>query len=129
MENVIKNMNIKPMLDRAEYERVEPPKNGESVNIQITDEVTVKLMSDEIARVTVARSAVSNPERLFKLYVEMSADVLVDKKYYDELANPSDYFKKTPICRALVAQIALLIANMTSNSPIGPMITAPIVQA
>ena len=70
MENVIKNLNIKPMLERAEYERVEPPKNGESINIQITDEVTVKLISDEIARVSVARSAVSNPERLFKLYVE-----------------------------------------------------------
>ncbi len=129
MENVIKNMNIKTMLDRAEYERVTPPANGESVNIQITDEITVKLLSDEIARVTIARSAVSNPERLFKLYVEMSADVLVDKKYYDQLANPAEYFKKTPICRAIVSQIALFIANMTTNSPIGPMITAPMLQA
>ena len=129
MEKVIKNMNIKPMLDRAEYERVEPPKNGESVNIQITDEVTVKLVSDEVARVSVARSAVSNPERLFKLYVEMSADVLVDKKAFSDLANPADYFKNTPICRALVSQIAALIANLTTNSPIGPMITAPMVQA
>ena len=57
MEKVIKNMNIKPMLDRAEFERVEPPKNGESVNSQITDEVTVKLLNDEVAKVTVARSA------------------------------------------------------------------------
>ena len=129
MEKIIKNMNIKPMLERAEYERVEPPKNGESINIQITDEVTVKVMSEEIVKVTVARSAVSNPERLFKLYVEMSADVLVDKKAYDELAKPEDYFKKSPICRALISQIAALIANLTLNSPIGPMITAPMVQA
>ncbi len=129
MENVIKNMNIRPMLERAEYERVEAPKEGEAVNIQITDEVTVKLISDQVAKVTVARSAVSNPERLFKLYVEMSADVLVDKKYFDELANPVEYFKKTPICRALIVQVATTIANLTTNSPIGPMITAPVVQA
>lgn len=129
MEKVIKNMNIKPMLDRAEFERVEPPKNGESVNIQITDEVTVKLLNDEVAKVTVARSAMSNPERLFKLYVEMSAEVLVDKKYYDELAKPEDYFKQSPICRALISQISALIANLTTNSAIGPMITAPVVQA
>ena len=129
MEKVIKNMNIKPMLDRAEFERVEPPKNGESVNIQITDEVTVKLLNDEVAKVTVARSAMSNPERLFKLYVEMSAEVLIDKKYYDELAKPEDYFKQTPIFRALISQISALIANLTTNSAIGPMITAPVVQA
>ncbi len=128
MENVIKNMNIKPMLDRAEFERVEAPKNGESVNIQINDEVTVKLINDEIAKVSVARSAVSDPERLFKLYVEMSADVLIDKKYFEQLSNPVDYFKKTPICRALVSQIVTIIANLTTNSAIGPMITVPVIQ-
>ena len=128
MEKIIKDMNIKPMLERAEYERVEPPKNGESINIQITDEVTVKLVGEDVARVTVARSAVSNPERLFKLYVEMNCDVLIDKKYYDELKNPVEYFKKTPIVRALIAQIAALISNLTMASPIGPMITAPVVQ-
>lgn len=129
MENVIKNLNIRPMLERAEYERVEAPKEGEAVNIQITDEVTVKLISDQVAKVSVARSAVSNPERLFKLYVEMSADVLVDKKYYDELSNPVEYFKKTPICRALVSQVAATIVNLTQNSPIGPMLTVPAIQA
>lgn len=129
MEKVIKNLNIRPMLDRAEFERVEPPKQGESINFQITDEVTVKLLNDEVAKVTVARSAMSNPERIFKLYVEMSAEVLIDKKYYDELAKPEDYFKQTPICRALIAQICALIANLTANSAIGPMITVPAVQA
>ena len=32
MDNIIKNMNVKPMLDRAEFERLETPKNGENVN-------------------------------------------------------------------------------------------------
>ncbi len=129
MENVIKNMNIRPMLERAEFERVELPKQGESINFQISDDVTVKLLNDQIAKVTVARSVVSNPERIFKIYVEMSADVLVEKKYFDELKDPADYFKRTPICRALAAQIANLISNMTVCSAIGPMITEPFVRA
>ena len=82
MENVIKNMNIRPMLERAEFERVEMPKQGESVNFQIGDEVTVKLIGDQVAKVSVARSVVSEPERIFKIYVEMSADVLVEKKIF-----------------------------------------------
>lgn len=129
MENVIKNMNIRPMLDRAEFERVELPKQGESVNFQIGDEVTVKLLSDQVAKVTVSRSIVAQPERIFKIYVEMSADVMIEKKYYDELKDPADYFKHTPICRALAAQIANLISNMTVCSAIGPMITEPFVRA
>lgn len=129
MENVIKNMNIRPMLDRAEFERVEMPKNGESVNMQITDEVKVKLIADNVVNVSLARSALSNPERLFKLYVEMSADVLIDRKYYDELKDPVEYFKKSAICGILVKQLVTLIANLTSNSAIGPVISAPYVQA
>lgn len=129
MENVIKNMNIRPMLDRAEFERVDLPKQGESVNFQIADEVTVKLLNDNVAKVTLARSVMSNPERIFKIYVEMSADVLVEKKYYDQLKDPADYFKRTPIARALAAQIANLISNMTVCSAIGPMITEPLVRA
>ncbi len=129
MEKVIKNMNIKPLLDRAEFERLDAPKEGTMVNIRVGDEVTVKLLNDNVARVSVARSVVPEPECLFKIYVEMSADVAIDKKYYDELANPSDYFKNTPICRALVLQIVTLIANMTTNSAIGPMVTVPTVQA
>ncbi len=129
MEKVIKNMNFKPLLDRAEFERLDPPKEGTMVNIRVGDEVEVKLLNDNVARVSVARSVVPEPECLFKIFVQMSADVAIDKKYYDELAKPEDYFKNTPICRALVLHISTLIANMTTNSAIGPMVTAPAVQA
>ena len=88
MEKVIKNMNFKPLLDRAEFERLDPPKEGTMVNIRVGDEVEVKLLNDNIARVTVARSVVPEPECLFKIFVQMSADVPIEKKYYDELAKP-----------------------------------------
>ena len=128
MDKIIKNMNIKPLLTRAEFERLDAPKEGTMVNIRVGDEVEVKLINDNTARVSVARSVVADPECLFKIFVEMSADVAIEKKYFDELANPADYFKNTPICRALILHIATLIANMTTNSAIGPMVTVPTVQ-
>ncbi len=129
MDKIIKNMNFKPLLDRAEFERLDPPKEGSMVNIRVGDEIEVKLLNDNIARVTIARSVVPEPECIFKIFVQMSADVAIEKKYFDELAKPTDYFKTSPICKALVLHISTLIANMTNNSAIGPLVTVPTLQA
>ena len=128
MDKIIKNMNVKPMLDRAEFERLETPKNGENVNIRVGDTITVEEVKNDVIKVTVARSVVSNPEYIFKIYVEMSTEVLVDRQEYDGLANAEEYFKKSPIVRILTSHIATLISNLTTNSAIGPMITVPVFQ-
>ena len=128
MDNIIKNMNIKPMLDRAEFERLETPKNGENVNIRVGDTITVEEVKNDVVKVSIARSVVSNPEYIFKIYVEMSTEVLIDRKEYDNLANAEEYFKKSPIVRILTSHIATLISNLTANSAIGPMITVPVFQ-
>ena len=128
MDKIIKNMNVKPMLERAEFERLKTPENGENVNIRVGDTITIENVKEDVVKVCVARSVVSNPEYIFKIYVEMSAEVLVDKKAYDDLADKEDFFKKSPISRILTSQIATLIANLTTNSAIGPMITVPMFQ-
>lgn len=128
MDSVIKNMNVRPMLDRAEFERLETPKNGENVNIRVGDTIKVEDVKDDVVRVSIARSVVSNPEFIFKIYVEMSAEILIDRKSYDALADVEDYFKKSPIARILTSHIATLIATLTQHSAIGPMITVPVYQ-
>ena len=128
MDKIIKNMNVKPILERAEFERLKTPENGENVNIRVGDTISFENMKEDVVKVTIARSVVSNPEYIFKIYVEMSAEVLVDKKAYEDLADKEDFFKKSPISRILTSQIATLIANLTTNSAIGPMITVPIFQ-
>lgn len=128
MDKIIKNMNVKPMLERAEFERLQTPENGENVNIRVGDTLTIESIKDDVLKISVARSVVSNPEYIFKIYVEMSAEVLIDKKAYDDLAEKEDFFKKSPIARVLTSQIATTIANLTTNSAIGPMITVPIFQ-
>ena len=128
MDKIIKNMNVKPMLERAEFERLQTPENGENVNIRVGDTLSIEELKDNVVKICVARSVVSNPEYIFKIYVEMSAEVLVDKKAFDDLADKEDFFKKSPIARVLTSQIATIIANLTTNSAIGPMITVPIFQ-
>ena len=129
MEQVIKNMNVRPLLERAEYEKLAAPEKGATVNLRVGDEVTVEKLSDEVVKVSVARTIASNPECIFKLFVEMSAEIIVDKDEYEKLTDKVDFFKKSPVARMLAAQIAAVIANLTANSPIGPMITVPMVQA
>lgn len=126
---VIKNMNVRPMLDRAEFERLEAPKQGAMVNLRVGDEVKYEEVEGEVIKVSVARTVASNPECIFKIYVEMSAEVQVDKKAFDALKDKEDFLKKSPVARMLTAQIATVVANLTANSAIGPMITVPMVQA
>lgn len=129
MDKVIKNMNVKPMLERAEFERLDTPKNGENVNIRVGDTIKVEAVREDVVKVSIARSVVSNPEYIFKIYVDMSAEILVDREAYNAISNVEEYFKNSPIARILTSHIATLISNMTANSAIGPMITVPIFQA
>ena len=128
MDKVIKNLNVRPILDRAEFERLETPKNGENVNIRVGDTIKVENVKDDVVRVTIARSVVSNPEYIFKIYVEMSSEILIDRQSYDALADAEDYFKKSPVSRIITSHIATLICNLTQHSAIGPMITVPVFQ-
>lgn len=129
MEQIIKNMNAKPMLERAEFERLPAPEKGAMINLRVGDELRLEEVKEDVVKVIVARTVASNPECIFKIYVEMSAEILIDRKQYDELANKEEYFKKSPVVRMLTAHIATVISNLTVNSAIGPMITVPIIQA
>ncbi len=128
MEKVIKNMNIKPLLERAEFEKLSTPEKGATINLRVGDTIEFKEINEDTIKVFVSRTVASNPESLFKIYVEMSAEIKVDKEEFDKLINKNEYFKSSPITRAIIAQIATLIANMTSNSQIGPMLTMPMFQ-
>lgn len=128
MEQVIKNMNVRPLLERAEFEKLDAPKQGDMVNLRVGDEVKVEEVNGDVIKVTVARTVASNPECIFKIYVEMSAEVQIDRKEYEKLADKDAFFKNSPVVRMLAAQVAAVIVNLTTNSAIGPLVTVPMIQ-
>lgn len=128
MEQIIKNMNAKPLLERVEYEKLNPPEKGAVVNFRVGDEIKVEEVKEDVVKVTIARTIASEPECIFKGYVEMSVEVQINKEAYDALPNKEDYFKKSAVSRLLVSQIVTVVANLTTNSAIGPMITVPMMQ-
>ncbi len=121
-------MNIKPLLERAEFEKLATPQAGSTINLRVGDTIEAKEIAEDIVKITVSRTVASNPECIFKIFVEMSAEVKVDKEEYDKLINKNEYFKTSPIVRTMISSIATLIANMTTASQIGPMITMPMFQ-
>ena len=47
---------------------------------------------------------------------------------YDALEDAVEYFKTSPIARVLVNNLVTILANLTTHSQLGPIITAPMCQ-
>ncbi len=128
MEKVIKNMNFKPILEKIEYSRHSEPTANSTVNMKVWDEMKVERLRQDAVKVFFKRNVKPNPATLFAFEVEMSMEVLVDGKEFDDLADAVAYFANSQVSRVLATTIATLVANITTHSQIGPMITAPVVQ-
>lgn len=128
MEKVIKNMNFKPIVEKIEYARHNEPSPNSTINMKVWDEMKVERLRQDAVKVFFKRNIKPDPATLFSLEVEMSMEILVDGREFDDLADAAQYFANSQVSRVLATTVATLVANITTNSQIGPMITAPVVQ-
>ena len=126
MEQVIRNMNFKPLIEKVEYERLAAPANNATINMQTWDEVKVERLRSDAVKVSLERNIKPQPKFLFSIEVKMSIEVVVNPSAYDALDDAEEYFKNTQIMQVLCSHIASVISAITLHSPIGPMITAPV---
>ena len=128
MANVIRNMNFKPIIEKIEYERLAEPQPSTTVNMRVWDEMKVERLRSDAVKVLLTRNVKPEPGCIFSIVTTMGVEVIVNTSEYDNLEDPVEYFKTSPVARVLASNIASVLAGLTVHSQIGPMITAPVVQ-
>lgn len=128
MEKVIRNINIKPLLEKVDYEKLDAPKQNATINMRVWDEVKVERLRSDAVKVILQRNVKPEPNCIFSLVVSLGLEVIVDGNEYDALDDAVEYFKNSQAARVLASHIATIIGEITMHSPIGPMITAPVLQ-
>ena len=126
MEQVIKNMNFKPILEKVEYLRLNPPANNSTINMRIWDEIKVERLRSDAVKVILTRNIKPEPENLFSILVSMGLEVLVNTSAYEALDDAEEYFKNTQVMQVLATHVATVIANISMHGPIGPIVTTPV---
>jgi len=125
MEQIIKNMNFKPIIEKIDYTRLAPPTNNSTINMRTWDEIKVERLRSDAVKVCLTRNIKPEPEFLFSLKVTMGMEVLINTNAYENLDDAEEYFKGTQVMQVLTTHIATVIAEITMHGPIGPMVTAP----
>lgn len=128
MEKVIRNMNFKPLIEEVEYERLDPPENGSTINMRVWDELKVERLRSDAVKVILTRNIKPEPKCILKLEVKMSIEVVIDAAEYEKLEDDVEYFKQSQVTRVLASTAAVVVSNITLHSPIGAIITAPVAQ-
>ena len=128
MANVIRNMKFKPILEKINYERLSEPQANANVNVQVWDEMNVSRLRSDAVKVTLTRFIKPDPSCLFSVEATIGVEVIINTAEYDALEDAVEYFKTSPISRVLVNNIVTILANLTTHSQLGPIITAPVCQ-
>jgi hypothetical protein len=128
MANVIRNMNFKPILEKISYERLSEPEANANVNVQVWDEMEVKRLRSDAVKVTLQRNIKPSPSCLFEVVAQIGVEVIVNTTEYEALEDEVEFFKTSPIARVLVNNLVTILANLTTHSQLGPIITAPMCQ-
>lgn len=128
MEKVIRNMNFKPLIEKVNYLKLDPPANGSTVNMRVWDELKVERLRSDAVKVILTRNVKPEPQCILSLEASIGVEVLIDPREFDALDDSEEYFKNTQVIRVLASTIAVVIGDVTLHSPIGPMITAPVAQ-
>ena len=128
MANVIRNMNFKPIIEKIEYERLAEPQPSTTVNMRVWDEMKVERLRSDAVKVLLTRNVKPEPGCIFSIVTTMGVEVIINTSEYDNLEDPVEYFKTSPVARVLASNIASVLAGLTVHSQIGPMITATVVQ-
>ena len=128
MANVIRNMNFKPILESISYNRLSEPEANANVNVQVWDEMEVTRLRSDAVKVTLQRNIKPSPSCLFEVVAKIGVEVIVNTAEYDALEDDVEFFKTSPIARVLVNNLVTVLANLTTHSQLGPIITAPMCQ-
>lgn len=128
MEKVIRNMNFKPLLEKVEYEKLDPPANNSTINMRVWDEIKVERLRSDAVKVVLERNIKPEPKCILSLEVAIGVEVIINPDEFDKLDDAEDYFKNSQVTRVLASTAAVVVSNITLHSPIGAMITAPVAQ-
>ena len=128
MANVIRNMNFKPIVEKLDYQRLSEPQPSATINMRVCDEMKVERLRSDAVKVMLTRFVKPEPACIFSIEATIGVEVLINTSEYDNIDDPVDYFKSSPVGRVLASHIACLLSEITVQSQIGPMITAPVVQ-
>ena len=128
MANVIRNMNFKPIVEEISYKRLQDPQPSATVNMRVWDELKVERLRSDAVKVVLKRYVEPQPSCIFSIEVAMGVEVIINTTEYDNLDDPIEYFKTSPVGRVLASHIACIMSELTLHSQIGPMVTAPMVQ-
>ena len=82
MENVIRNMNFKPLLEKVEYEKLDPPANNSTINMRVWDELKVERLRSDAVKVYLTRNIKPEPKSILKLEATMSVKSILKKVRY-----------------------------------------------
>lgn len=128
MANVIRNMNYKPIIEKIEYNREREPQPNDKINMRVWDEMKVERLRADAVKVILQRNVEPEPKTIFSIKVAIGIEVLINTEEFDKLDDAVDFFKNSQISRVLASTISCVISQLTLHSPIGAMITAPVVQ-
>ncbi len=128
MANVIRNMNYKPIIEKIEYNREREPQPNDKINMRVWDEMKVERLRADAVKVILQRNVEPEPKTIFSIKVSIGIEVLINTEEFDKLDDAVDFFKNSQISRVLASTISCVISQLTLHSPIGAMITAPVVQ-
>ncbi|MBE7074112.1 MAG: hypothetical protein E7379_03370 [Clostridiales bacterium] len=128
MANVIRNMNFKPILEKITYQRLSEPEQNSNVNVQVWDEMEVKRLRSDAVKVELQRNIKPDPSCLFTVEARIGVEVIVNTSEFDALDDAVEFFKTSPVTRVLVNNLVTILANLTTHSQLGPIITAPMCQ-
>ena len=128
MANVIRNMNYKPIIEKIEYIIEREPQPNDKINMRVWDEMKVERLRADAVKVILQRNVEPEPKTIFSIKVSIGIEVLINTEEFDKLDDAVDFFKNSQISRVLASTISCVISQLTLHSPIGAMITAPVVQ-
>lgn len=128
MANIIRNMNFKPIIEQVNYQRLSEPQPSATVNMRVWDEMKLERLRSDAVKVILKRNVKPEPSCIFSIEVAIGIEVIINTSEYDNLDDPVEYFKTSPVGRVLAGHIACIMSELTLHSQIGPMVTAPVVQ-
>lgn len=128
MANAIRNMNFKPILEKIDYQRLGEPQPSSTINMRVWDEMKVERLRSDAVKVFLTRFVKPEPDCIFSIEVTIGVEVIINTTEYENIEDPVEFFKNSPVARVLASHISCVLSQLTVQSQIGPMVTAPVVQ-
>ena len=128
MANAIRNMNFKPILEKVDYQRLGEPQPSSTINMRVWDEMKVERLRSDAVKVFLTRFVKPEPDCIFSIEVTIGVEVIINTTEYENIEDPVEFFKNSPVARVLASHVSCVLSELTVQSQIGPMVTAPVVQ-